>query len=291
LLRKDLRLLARARRGGQPEKLQLAKNLQYNHHETLLIAAAELLATSGENEAAPYLAGLARRPRASAAMREAMFRALRALPGPQAVRMLLDLSEDAEDDVQASASRTLAERTDQEQIDRLRRSRGLREQADRAIDTRARKQLYQQVLALDPGDRAAEAGLATTKVVTEAKVRFAQVVAPPTMKVGKARNVKFRLVNESAFTVATRWQLKFPAKTQMVAEWLPSGDGQQVLPAGESHIPYMRPGKGGESSIAVTAPAAPGRYTLRLTLTFGGQRLETADGANLFEVSVEVLGG
>jgi hypothetical protein len=40
--------------------------------------------------------------------------------------------------------------------------------------------------------------------------------------------------------------------------------------------------------VNVTAPATPGRYTLRLTLTFGGHKLETGDGANLYEASVEV---
>jgi arylsulfatase A-like enzyme len=289
LLRKDLRLLARARQGGQPEKLQLAKNLQYNHQEALLIDAAELLAASGVDEAAPYLAGVARRPGASPAVRRAMFRALQALPGPIAVRTLLDLSETAEGEVQAMASRTLGRRADRKQIDRLRQSRKLRQQADRTTDTEARRQLYEQVLEQDPGDRAAEAALATIKVVTEARVRFAEVTVPPTITAGGASRLEYRLVNESAFTVAPRWQVRFPGKTRIVAEWIPSGSGQQALAGGESHIPYLGPGKDGESSFKVTAPPTPGRYTLRLTLAFEGHRLETGEGANLYEAPVEVL--
>ena len=109
------------------------------------------------------------------------------------------------------------------------------------------------------------------------------------MTAGGTSRLKLRLVNESAFTVATRWQVKFPGKTRMVAEWIPSGRGRQVLPGGESHIPFMLPGEENKSSFRVTAPVTPGRYTLRLTLAFDGHRLETGDGANLYQASVEVL--
>ena len=286
-MRKDLRLLALARRNGDQEKLQLAKNLGHSHNPELLIDAAAVIVKATDGAAAPYLASVASRAHAPVAVRGAMLDALAVLPGDAPVRSLLVLATHEDSAVAASARDALSRRTDGDRVGRLRKARDLLDAATKATSIADELRLYTEALAEDPTNSTISAELAMLRVVTEAKVRIETTTAIASMKARAKPTVVVKLTNDSDFVVAGFWQKQFPDFTYLVAEWQRDGTDERIE-GGSRKIPWLKSKANARAVVPVTAPSTPGDYTLVLFLRYRGRRFEVSKATNELRLAITI---